>query len=181
MFEQIKDFFRKRKIRRYSRAVPTNILPLSEISTVNVVIDVEEQEYDLLKEDIVAWGKAAGKSVMIYYFDFRKLGKNELLLTSIQTTISRKELNWFDMPPYDRVAPLIEQGSDMFISLIDNGNYPIDFLSKCAAARFKIGRKAYPGHCYDMVMVAKPAEDNVRTGGREVFAAIVEFLGKIEK
>lgn len=54
MFEQIKDFFRKRKIRRYSRAVPTNILPLSEISTVNVVIDVEEQEYDLLKEDIVA-------------------------------------------------------------------------------------------------------------------------------
>ena len=69
----------------------------------------------------------------------------------------------------------------MFISLIDNGNYPIDFLSKCAAARFKIGRKAYPGHCYDMVMVAKPAEDNVRTGGREVFAAIVEFLGKIEK
>lgn len=163
-----------------SRAVPTRLLPLSEISTVNIVIDVEENEYDALKEDIMAWARAEDKKVGIYYFDFRKLGANELLLTSIQTTVARKELNWFGMPAHDKVAPLIEQESDLFISLINNGDFPIDFVSKCAAAKFKIGRKAYKGHCFDMVLAGKPSEV-VRTGSREVFAAMVEFLAKIEK
>ena len=174
------DFFRRRKIKNCSRTVPTRLLPLSEISTVNVVMDVEDSEYDILKDEIMAWGKAEDKKLVIYYFDFRKLGANELLLTSIQTTVSRKELNWFGMPSYEKVAPIIEQESDLFISLIDNGDYPIDFLSKCAPARFKIGRKAYPGHCFDMIVSGKQTE-GVRTGGRNVFSAIVEFLAKIEK
>ena len=110
----------------------------------------------------------------------RAFGANELLLTSIQTTVSRKELNWFGMPAYEQVAPLIEQESDLFISLINNGDFPIDFVSKCAASKFKIGRKAYQGHCFDMILAGKPSEI-VRTGSREVFAAILEFLAKIEK
>ena len=180
MFEQIKKFFRRRKIRKLSSEVPTGLLPLSEISTVNFVIDVEDNEYDLVKEEILAWGRAADKKVGIYYFDFRKLGKNELLLTSIQTTVARKELNWFGMPSYEKVAPIIEHKTDLFVSLVDNADFPIDFVSKCAAARFKIGRKAYPGHCYDMVVSGKSAE-GVRSGARDVFAGIVEFLGKIKK
>ena len=163
-----------------SRAVPTCLLPLSEISTINFVIDVEENEYDVLKEEILAWGRAEDKKVGIYYFDFRKLSANELLLTSIQTTVARKELNWFGMPSYEKVAPLIEQESDLLVSLVDNGDFPIDFVSKCAAAKFKIGRRAYKGHCFDMILAGKQ-EGRVRTGGREVFAGIVEFLGKIEK
>ena len=163
-----------------SRALPTSLLPLSEISSINIVIDVEESEYDILKEEILSWARAEDKKVTIYYFDFRKLSANELLLTSIQTTVARKELNWFGMPSYEKVAPVIEQESDLFISLIDNSDFPIDFLSKCAAAKFKIGRKAYEGHCFDLILAGKQ-EGKVRTGGREVFAAIVEFLSKIEK
>ena len=89
MLESVKNFFRRRKIRKLSRAVQTGLRPLSEISTVNVVIDVEEAEWDVLKEDILAWGRNNGLRVGIYFFDFRKLGKNELLLTSIQTTVAR--------------------------------------------------------------------------------------------
>ena len=179
MFEQIKNFFRKRKIRKLSHAVPTGLIPLSKISTVNFVIDVEENEYDVLKEEILSWGKAEDKKVGIYYFDFRKLNANELLLTSIQTTVTRKELNWFGMPSYEKVAPLVEQESDLFVSLVNNGDFPIDFVSKCAAAKFKIGRKSYKGHCFDLIISSKQ-EGEVRAGGREVFAGIVEFLGKIE-
>ena len=84
------------------------------------------------------------------------------------------------MPAYDKVAPLIEQQSDLLISLVDNGDFPVDFVTKCAAARFKIGRKAYPGHCYDMVISGKPQSDGLHSGGQEVFDAIVEFLGKIK-
>lgn len=178
MFESIKNFFRKRKIRKLSHAVPTRLLPISKISTVNVVIDVEETEWDILKEDILAWGRIHGLKVSVYFFDFRKLGKNELLLTSIQTTVARKDLNWFGMPAYEKVATLLEQPSDLFISLIDNSDYPIDFLSKCSAARFKIGRMAYEGHCFDMICSGKQRE-GLKGGGRQVFAGMVEFLEKI--
>ena len=180
MFESIKNFFRKRKIRKFSKAVPTGFLPLSEISTAHIVIDVEEPEWDTLKEDILAWGRSCGIKVNIYFFDFRKLGKNELLLTSIQTTVARKDLNWLGMPAYDKVSGAIEEPCDLFISLIDNAEFPIDFLSKCAAARFKIGRKAYKGHCFDMICSSKPV-DGFRSSGRLVFAGITEFIEKIAK
>lgn len=180
MSEPIRDFFRKRKIEKYSKGLPTGLVPMSDISTVNVIMDVEDVEWNALKEDIIAWGKATGIKVEIYFFDFRKLGKDEILLTSIQTTITRKELNWLGMPPYEKAARLIEEKSDLLISLIDNGNFAIDFISKCASARFKIGRKAYPGHCFDMICSGKE-EEGLNTGGRKVFAGIVEFLCKISK
>ena len=178
MFEPVKNLFRRRKIRKLSKAVTTGLLPLSEISSVNVIMDVEEAGYDVLKDNILAWGRSEGKKVNIYFFDFRKLGANELLLTSIQTTIARKDLNWFGMPEYGKVAGLVEDPSDLLISLIDNGDYPVDFIAKCSSARFKIGRKAYPGHVFDMILSGKNT-DGLRSGGSEVFAGIVEFLGKI--
>jgi len=180
MFEPIKNFFRKRKIRKYSRAVPTGLTPMSEIFSATVVIDVEETGWDTLKETILAWGRSAGVKVELYFFDFRKLGKDELLLTSIQTTVSRKELSWIDMPPYEKVAGLIEEPCDLFISLIDNGDFPIDFLSKCSQAKFKIGRKAYPGHCFDMIFSGKQT-NGLSSGGTQVFTGIVDFITKISK
>lgn len=180
MFESIKNFFRKRAIRKHSKAVPTGILPLSEISTANFVIDVEETEWDVLKEDILSWGRANGVKVAIYFFDFRKLGKNELLLTSIQTTVARRDLNWFGKPAYDKVSGLIEEPCDLFVSLVGTGDFAVDFVSKCASARFKIGRRAYQGHCFDLVLSGKQSE-GLRSGSCQVFAGIVEFLGKIAK
>lgn len=178
MFESIKNFFRRRKIRNLSKAVPTGLIPLSKISTVNVIIDVEEAEWDVLKEDILSWGRSTGIKLGLYFFDFRKLAKDELLLTSIQTTISRKDLNWIGMPAYETVAGLIEEPCDLLISMIDNRDFPIDFVTKCSCARFKIGRHAYPGHVYDIVISGK-AMEKFRSNGRQVFACIVEFLGKI--
>ena len=179
MFESVKDIFRKRKIRRLASDIPTGFIPLSEISSVNVVVNVEEPGFDLLKEDILAWGRQSNIKVNIFFFDFRKLGKEELLLTSIQTTLLRRELDWLGTPDLAKVAPLIEDKSDLFISLIENGDFPIDFLSKCAKARFKIGRHAYDGNVYNMVLSGSPTAD-LRSDAREIFANITDFLGKIQ-
>ena len=180
MLKSIKNFFRKRIIKKHSRAIPTSLVPLSDISTVNVIIDVEEVGYDVLKESILSWGGSLGLKVNIYFFDFRKLAKDELLLTSITNTIARRDLNWLGIPIYERVTTLFEEESDLLISLIDNGDAPIDYIAQCTRARFKIGRKAYTGHVYDMVISGKQTE-GLRGGGGEVFAGITEFLGKISK
>ena len=178
MLDSIKDFFRKRALKKFISTEPTSLLPLSDIKTANVVIDVEEPGYDILKDDILAWGRATNIDVNIYFFDFRKLGKDELLLTSISTTIIQTELNWYDMPSPSKVGMLFREKSDLFISMIANSDFPIEFVSKCAKARFKIGRYPFEGHVYDMTMAGSDVEE-LRSDSREIFAAITDFLKKI--
>ena len=179
MFENIKNFFRARKLRKYASDLPTGIIPMSEIHTVNAVIDVEEPGFDLLKEDILSWGRATGVKVNIYFFDFRKLGKDEILMTTIDKTLLRKGLDWLGTPNVLKLTNLFEEKSDLLISMIDNGNYPIEFLSKCAKARFKVGRHPFKGHAYDMVVLGTANED-LRSDSRKIFQEITEFLLKIK-
>ena len=178
MFDTIKSIFRKRKIGKFVSDIPTGLLPFSEISTVNVVLDVEEPGFDVLRAQILDWGRKAGVKLNIYFFDFRKLDKEELLITSIQTTIIKKELDWIGTPDISKVIGLIGEKSDLFISMIDNGNFPIEFISKCAKARFKIGRCGFPGHVYDMIISGSQTAD-LRSDSCKIFDAIIEFLNKI--
>ena len=179
MISYIADILRKRKLKKFASNIPTSLLNMSDIKTANVVIDVEEAGFDLLKEDILSWGRSNGIKINIYFFDFRKLATNELLLTSIQTTVIKKELNWFGMPPIEKVASLVYEKSDLFISLIDNAKFPIDFVSHCSRAKFKIGRHGYEGHPFNMIISGNPTVD-LRSDSREIFASITEFLNKIQ-
>ena len=178
MFEAIKNIFRKRKISKFRSNVPTGLLPLKEISTVNVVVDVEEPGFDALRAKINDWGRAAGVKVNIYFLDFRRLDKEELLLTSIQTTIIKKELDWVGTPDISKVMGLLGEKSDLFISMIDNNDFPIEFISKCARARFKIGRRMFPERVFDMVISGSQTAD-LRSDSCKVFDAMVDFLNKI--
>lgn len=179
MFDNIIRFLRDRKLRKHVSPVATGLIPFADIRTVNAVIDVEEVGFDLLKEDILAWGKANGLKVNIYFFDFRKLGKDELLLTTIDKTLLRKGLDWLGTPDVEKISSLMEEKSDLFISMVDNGGFPVEFVSKCAQARFKVGRCAFPGHAYDMVVTGGGAGD-LRSDSREIFAEIAEFLQKVQ-
>ena len=78
-----------------------------------------------------------------------------------------------------KVSSLIDEPSDIFISMIDNGDTPIDFLSRCSKARFKIGRHDYEGHAYNMIVSGSSGED-LRPEARDIFAKIKEMLTKIE-
>ncbi len=81
------------------------------------------------------------------------------------------------MPQGGKVSGLLEEKSDVFISLIGNSCPAIDFLSKCTKARFKIGRHGYKGHAFDMVMTQGDTQE--QAGPREIFSAITEFIDKI--
>ena len=179
MFDSIKNIFRKRKIGKFISDVPTGLIPMKDISSVNVIMDVEEPGFDLLKADIMSWARQAGLKINIYFFDFRRLDKEELLITSIQTTIIKKELDWIGTPEISKVMGLMGEKSDLLISLIDNGDFPIDFISKCTKARFKIGRHDYPGHAFDMIISGSQTAD-LRSDSRLIFGAITEFLQKIQ-
>ncbi len=178
MFEFVKNFFRRRKIRKFGSQIETSFLPVSKIATVNAVIDVQETGFDQLKEDLLSWGRRKGIKVNVYFFDFRKLKKGEQLMTSIDKTFLRKELSWIGTPSLGKAAPILMEESDLFISLIDNGDFPIDFISKCAKARFKIGRYAYDGDAFDMIFHGG-AREELRGDVCRIFEELTEFLEKI--
>ena len=178
MFDTIKNIFRTRRLNKFRSNVPTGLLPLKEISTVNVVLDVEEPGFDALRAKINDWGRASGLKLSIYFLDLRKLDKEELLLTSIQTTIIKKELDWVGTPDISKVMGLLGEKSDLFISMIDNNDFPIEFISKCAKARFKIGRHRFPERVFDMVISGSQTAD-LRSDSCKVFDAMVEYLNKI--
>ena len=179
MFEKIKTFFRKRRLSKIAHKAPTGFLPLHQISSANFVIDVEEPGFDALKEDILSWGRSRGIKINIYFFDFRKLGKEELLLTSIQTTILKKDLDWLGYPGEDKTNSLTAEPTDLFVSLVDSDVPAIDLISKCANARFKIGRRSYEGHTFDMIISGAPNED-LRSDSRLILKAMIEYLTKIQ-
>lgn len=178
MFEFVKNFFRRRKIRKFASPIETSFLPVDKISVVNTVIDVQETGFDQLKEAMLSWGRKKGIKVNIYFFDFRKLKKGEQLLTSIDKTFLRKELSWIGTPSLGKAAPMFMEESDLFISLIDNGDFPIDFISKCVKARFKIGRYAYDGDVYDMIFHGG-AREELRGDVCRIFDELIDFLEKI--
>lgn len=178
MLEFVKNFFRRRKIRKFASQIETSFLPIEAIATINAVIDVQETGFDQLKEDLLSWGRRKGIKVNVYFFDFRKLKKGEQLMTSIDKTFLRKELSWIGTPSLGKAAPILMEESDLFISLIDNGDFPIDFISKCAKARFKIGRYAYDGDAFDMIFHGG-AREELRGDVCRIFQELTEFLEKI--
>jgi hypothetical protein len=116
--------------------------------------------------------------VNIYFFDFRKLSKDELLLTTIDKTLLRSGLDWIGTPNVMKLTNLLEEKSDLLISMIDNGDFPIEFLSKCTKARFKVGRRGFKGHAFDLIVSGATNED-LRSDSRKIFQEITEFLLKI--
>lgn len=178
MYGPVTNIFRRKRLKKYISDIETGFLPMSQIRTANVVIDVEEPGFDELKDAIMAWGRNAGIKLNIYFLDFRRLGKDELLLTSITNTILKKELDWIGMPDISKVGPLIYEPSDLFISMVDNHDFPIEFIAKCTKARFKIGRHGYEGHPFDMVLTGGETAD-LRSEARQIFTAITEFITKI--
>lgn len=157
----IKEHFQEKALRRDSWTEDTGLLPMSEIRTATILMDADIWAFNECMETISNWLRANDIRGDFHFFDFRKLEKDELLLTSIQTTILRSNLNWYDCPDRSSIL-LTEQPSDLFISLVKNGDFPNRYMSACAKARFKVGVDPYPGNPYDLVVSASEDSPTVK-------------------
>lgn len=176
LLDAILDCFRRRALKKYASDRPTAIMPVRDVRTAIAFIDVEDPSFDACKAALQAFFRENGIKGDIFFFDFRKIGKEERLITSIQTTILRRDLNFFGKPRQEKVNLLLGTDADLFISLIRGTDFPIEFMAKCSRARFKIGRQQLPGDTFDMV-VSEPA-DKVFSQ-EEVFAGVRNYLKHI--
>ena len=145
----IVDYFRRKALLKWASPVRTELLPFSSITSVALLMDVEDPSFAEARDSILAWFRSVGIKPDIHYFDFRKLEKNELLTTSIQNTVLKKELNWYGMPNPVRSVDI---KADLFICLVDNDLFATRFFSASCRCRFKIGRRSWENSPFDLVV-----------------------------
>lgn len=177
MLEFVKDIFRKRSLKKHASNVPTGILSLGQIKSYVAIIDVEDTSYDRCKSEIMNFFRGMDIRGAVFFQDFRKIGSEDRLITSIQTTITKKDLDWIGRPSKYKLGVLEEQNPDVFISLIKEPDFAIEYMTKTSRARFKIGRKQMDGNLFDLV-ISDPAGKNISQ--LESWVAIRNYLGKIK-
>ena len=163
-------------MKRHASTVPTGILPLSQIKSYVAIIDVEDTSYDTCKTSIMNFFRSLDIRGSVFFQDFRKIGSEDRLITSIQTTITKKDLDWMGRPSKYKLGVMEKEDPDLFISLIKEPDFAIEYLTKTTKARFKIGRKQMDDNLFDLV-ISDPAGKNISQ--LESWGVIKNYLGKI--
>ena len=176
MLDAIRNFLRKRSLKNFASTVPTGITPLREIRSAVAFIDVEDTSFDTCKLALQAFFRENGIKGEIFFFDFRKIGSEERLITSITNTVLKKDLDWCGRPSREKVARMLSVEADLFISLIPGAPFALEYMAKCSRARFKAGRVQLPGNTFDLV-VSDPSSQALNE--KESFDALRSFLVKI--
>ena len=176
MLEGFKDLVRNQSMKKYASMEPTGILPLEKIRSAVAFIDVEDTSYDVCKVEIMNFFRSFGIKVDIFFIDFRKLTDGERLITSITTTVLKKDLNWYGRPSKEKIDLMLEGNPDLFLSMFPRNEFAVEFMAKCSKARFKIGRFQLPANTFDLV-IKDPAGRAYSEA--EAFREIAAFLRKI--
>ena len=174
MPNMLKEFFQRRALKKDASPEPTGLLPLHRVRSAVAFIDVEDTAFNDCKNEVMAFFRSHGIKGDIFFFDFRKLSKDERLITSITTTVLRKDLNWFGKPSEEKVKLLVQGEPDMFISLVPAESYALNYMAACSRARFKIGRQ--DSKVYDLVFRDTPEKP---ISQRDAFREIVKLMEKI--
>lgn len=166
----------RRSLKRNASRVETGIIPLSQIRHAVALIDVEDTSFDLCKNRILLFFREHNIHCEIFFLDFRKLGDGERLITSINGTILRKDLNWFGRPSDEKMRLLQELNPDLLVAAIPEKNFAFEYIVRVSNARFKIGRQQLSGNVFDIVVQEK---DDTRLNEADAFQKISELLLKI--
>ena len=176
MLEPVKDMLRRQSLKKNASTEPTGFVPLSKIRSAVAFIDVEDTSFNECKNLLLLFFREHNIKGEVFFFDFRKLTEGERLITSITTTILKKDLNWFGKPSREKVALMLDGEPDLFISLLPTTDYTLEVMATASRAHFKVGRVQLPQNTFDLVF--KDPEDR-RLSEAEVCKELIKFLGKI--
>ena len=176
MLESAKEMFRRHSLKKNASTEPTGFVPLEKIHSAVAFIDVEDTSFNECKNTLLLFFREHNIKGDIFFFDFRKLTEGERLITSITTTILKKDLNWYGRPSREKVSLMLDGEPDLFISLLPTNDYPLEFMARCSRAHFKIGRVQLPDDVFDLVI--KDPEDRTLNEA-EVCKELIKFMAKI--
>lgn len=139
--------FRKIRLKKDARTIPTGLVPLSRIRSMAVVLDAAGNGLEESRDAIRKFCKANKIELTILYVDFTGKGN-----TSSDDTVYKNDLNWYGCPSACKTGTFLGKYYDCFICLSDSGKFCIEYLAKAADASFKLGVKAVRNNPYDVVV-----------------------------
>ena len=103
--------------------------------------------------------------------------KEQPYKTNVEETVIRGDLNWYDKPRGEKIDRMLFDSYDVLISLVNRNDFPLEFMTRCTNAKFKIGRQQINDTAFDLVITAPSGK---RVTGAESFEAMREFLTMIK-
>ena len=174
---QIQELFRRYSLKRHASQDPTGLMPLEAVRSAVAFIDVQDTSFDRCKQALMNFFRERGIKFDIFFFDFRKLSQGERLITSITTTVLKKDLNWYGKPSPEKMKLMLEGEPDMFLSLLPENSFPLEYMARCSHARFKVGRRQLPGGVFDLVVLDPSGQ---KLSEEEAFRSIITYLERIK-
>lgn len=174
------DFLRQNSLKKHGSKVPTGITPIKDIRSAVAFIDVEDTSFDACKNALMTFFREYSIKGEVFFFDFRKLNDTERLITSITNTVLKKDLNFYGKPSKEKVNVMLAAQPDLFISLINKDDYPIQYMASCCEAKYKVGRKQLPGDIFDLVVCEQDSEEGTSLPEAEIFKSIKELMLKVK-
>jgi hypothetical protein len=109
MLEPVKELLRRHSLKKNASPEPTGFVPLDRIRSAVAFINVEDTSFNECKNILMLFFREHNIKADIFFFDFRKLTEGERLITSITTTILKKDLNWFGKPSKEKVNLMLAE------------------------------------------------------------------------
>ena len=157
----IKDFFVRRQIKASGYRGERHSVPLSGVRRCIVLFDVEDAETDACLNLAKTFFSSKGIELKAFFLDMGKHGKDDIITTSVKTTILKRNLSLFGTLPKEMVEELQSEPSELFICLVDNALPVTQCFCGIVPAPFCVGISDYAASPFSMVFNG-PEEENIQ-------------------
>jgi hypothetical protein len=169
----LRNFLRRRALRRSLSKIPTAIIPITDIHSATVLMDAADPSHEACAQAVQNYFKSEGVKVRIIYTCLKKLEKDFVPPVDRNATLFLEDVDWCGRPSLSRLSFIAGPESDLFISLTGEKTYLSEFIASWFPARFKIGR--FPLSVYDVVLDGREGQSQT-----EVFLSIENLFTKIK-
>ena len=177
MLTALKNFFRNRCLKKHANGLETGIIPVSSVRSAAVLINAHSEDFRQAETEVKEYFRQKKISAEIIYLDTSRNKKGMSAISSPESTIYSKDLNWYGKPSKVKCGALLSSNKDIFIELTRSDEFAAMFISTAHPAKFKIGC------CSSSVsdpfnIVVAPSKD-ADAGAVEIFKHIAAILESI--
>ena len=158
--DKLKEYLRKRLLRRCSWKGQTGLRPLKGMKTATVLLDVSREGSATFRTRIKNWFLSRGIRASIFYIDFRPRSKGAEPLSPAGDTLTLQQLGCYTKKPLlGGFNQAFFSPCDIFVSFVKQDTFALKYMSAAVPASFKIGATGTEGYPYDLVVSAGTQEE----------------------
>ncbi len=158
--DKLKEYLRRRLLRRCSWKGTTGLRPLKGMKTATVLLDVSQEGSAEFRTRVKNWFLSRGIRASLFYFDFRKPSKDAKPLSPTGDTLTLRQLSCYTKRPLlDKFNKSFFSECNIFVSFVENDSFALKYMSAAVPASFKIGAVGGEAYPYDLVVSAHSPDE----------------------